>query len=800
MVGAIRLGALHRACIRQMGEYREPPRIAGTRVAGEPLAHLEYGPQPDRVRAGVAPAQHLSSFPSPTLPSTDRSALTAVVVPDDGGMRRWSGVPRRWSDRRTKVPTPTSPTRLRVLRAMVLLQVFLLVASLFAPIPVVGRGAERRSGCRRPRRRPSPRRSRHRRQLPSPRRTRPRRRPPSPPRIPPPSRRRADARSPRPSRRLSRRSSPPSSRRPSRAAEPSPRRAGTGRDDPVHRRLRRPAPRPPRARPPSPPPASRSSTPSRPWACTSSPSPTARPPSPTCAPTRASCASTLDRVRDAEAAPQRPAFADQWALEQHRLDRRLRHRRRPPAPRWSPCSTPASTPTTPDLAGQLVAGTSHAGRRRPATDRPQRPRHRDGGHHRRRDRQRHGHRRRRLRGRQGHAGHRPRRRRPRPGQRHHRRRRLGGPARRRRHQHELLATRATRPSLQAAIDYAWANDVVVVAATGNDGSSTVTFPAGDRGVIGVSATDQSDTLAPSSNYGPSMFLAAPGVDIVDHGPGRRLHLGHRHLRVVGDRRGRGGPAARERSAAPRTASSSAASPATPTPAGTTAETGNGRLNLARALADTSTDSVQPAGAAPVGDGGPFVGPYVAADTNVSAATVDTRISSCASVTTSFVYGNTVCARVIITGTGGGGGAGDFFVQWRPPTGAVTNVTRTVPSSTPTTFDETFIPTTTGNWTVAVCRNTGCSGGNQVAFANFTVTAKALTVAGITANNKVYDGTTTATLNTAGASLVGVVIRRRRHPEHCGRDRRRSTTRTSARASPSRSPAWRSAARTPSTTR
>ena len=37
-----------------------------------------------------------------------------------------------------------------------------------------------------------------------------------------------------------------------------------------------------------------------------------------------------------------------------------------------------------------------------------------------------------------------------------------------------------------------------------------------------------------------------------------------------------------------------------------------------------------------------------------------------------------------------------------------------------------------------------------------VTAKGLTVTGITANNKVYDGTTKATLNTAGATLVGVV--------------------------------------------
>ena len=55
-------------------------------------------------------------------------------------------------------------------------------------------------------------------------------------------------------------------------------------------------------------------------------------------------------------------------------------------------------------------------------------------------------------------------------------------------------TRATRSSLQEAIDYAWDEGVVLVAATGNDGSSAATFPAGDRGVIGVSDTDQSDAL------------------------------------------------------------------------------------------------------------------------------------------------------------------------------------------------------------------------------------------------------------------------------------------------------------------
>ena len=88
-------------------------------------------------------------------------------------------------------------------------------------------------------------------------------------------------------------------------------------------------------------------------------------------------------------------------------------------------------------------------------------------------------------------------------------------------------------ALQAAIDYAWANNVVIVAATGNDGSSAVTFPAGDRGVIGVSNTDQSDTLAPSSNYGAGRVPCRPRGGNPHYCPGRRLHFCHGHVGVVG---------------------------------------------------------------------------------------------------------------------------------------------------------------------------------------------------------------------------------------------------------------------------
>src|SRR5205807_9903215 len=75
-------------------------------------------------------------------------------------------------------------------------------------------------------------------------------------------------------------------------------------------------------------------------------------------------------------------------------------------------------------------------------------------------------------------------------------------------------------SLQDAISYAWSKGVVLVAATGNDGSSSATYPAGDADVVGVSATDQTDSLWSGSNYGADTFIAAPGVGIPTTEAGR----------------------------------------------------------------------------------------------------------------------------------------------------------------------------------------------------------------------------------------------------------------------------------------
>src|SRR5207249_3157288 len=166
-------------------------------------------------------------------------------------------------------------------------------------------------------------------------------------------------------------------------------------------------------------------------------------------------------------------------------------------------------------------------------------------------------------------------------------------------------------ALQAAVDYAWSKDVVLVAAVGNDASSSPAYPAGDRSVVGVSNTNASDTLASSSNWGQDVFLAAPGEGITVTEPGG----------LYGSISGTSASAAEVAAAAGllRAADSGASNGViigrlarNADAAGTVDQTGNGRLNLFRALGDSSTVAVQPVGAAPTGSGGPFVGPYVAA--------------------------------------------------------------------------------------------------------------------------------------------------------------------------------------------
>lgn len=68
-------------------------------------------------------------------------------------------------------------------------------------------------------------------------------------------------------------------------------------------------------------------------------------------------------------------------------------------------------------------------------------------------------------------------------------------------------------TLSNAVSYARSHGVVVVAAAGNESTSTKSYPAAYTGVISVAATDSNDTLAYFSNYGTWVKVAAPGVSI-----------------------------------------------------------------------------------------------------------------------------------------------------------------------------------------------------------------------------------------------------------------------------------------------
>ena len=76
----------------------------------------------------------------------------------------------------------------------------------------------------------------------------------------------------------------------------------------------------------------------------------------------------------------------------------------------------------------------------------------------------------------------------------------------------LTITRPS-PTIENAVDYAWDKGAVIIAAAGNNYSSTPVYPAAYPNVIAVAATDKDDRLPRWSNYGDWVSLGAPGVNI-----------------------------------------------------------------------------------------------------------------------------------------------------------------------------------------------------------------------------------------------------------------------------------------------
>jgi len=76
-----------------------------------------------------------------------------------------------------------------------------------------------------------------------------------------------------------------------------------------------------------------------------------------------------------------------------------------------------------------------------------------------------------------------------------------------------IALKEYSPQLEDAVRYAWSHGAVIVAAAGNNGSELPVYPALFENCIAVAALRQDGTLAPLSNYGDWVDIAAPGFNI-----------------------------------------------------------------------------------------------------------------------------------------------------------------------------------------------------------------------------------------------------------------------------------------------
>ena len=85
-----------------------------------------------------------------------------------------------------------------------------------------------------------------------------------------------------------------------------------------------------------------------------------------------------------------------------------------------------------------------------------------------------------------------------------------------------LATNVSTPALQAAVQFAQARNVVVVAAAGNDSAQGLVgpfYPAAYPGVLSVGAVGPDGSLASFSDTRTPVSVTAPGIDVTSAYPG-----------------------------------------------------------------------------------------------------------------------------------------------------------------------------------------------------------------------------------------------------------------------------------------
>jgi len=80
-----------------------------------------------------------------------------------------------------------------------------------------------------------------------------------------------------------------------------------------------------------------------------------------------------------------------------------------------------------------------------------------------------------------------------------------------------LAMKAS-PNLEEAVNYAWSQGAILIAAAGNKGTSEPSYPAYYDNCLAVGGTNENNTLALLSSYGDWVDVAAPGFNIYSELP------------------------------------------------------------------------------------------------------------------------------------------------------------------------------------------------------------------------------------------------------------------------------------------
>lgn len=96
-----------------------------------------------------------------------------------------------------------------------------------------------------------------------------------------------------------------------------------------------------------------------------------------------------------------------------------------------------------------------------------------------------------------------------------------------------LGQRAPSQALEAAVNNAWNQGVVIAAAAGNAGTAEQFYPGAYPNVIAVAATDNNDAKASFSTYGNWVDVAAPGVNVYSTFPKHPFAIGRQSGRSMG---------------------------------------------------------------------------------------------------------------------------------------------------------------------------------------------------------------------------------------------------------------------------